>query len=196
VIHPPVDSAFFTPGGPRQDYYVTVSRDVPYKRTDIVVGAFAAMPDRRLVVVGEGPGYSSLRSRATPNVDFCGYLAPEDLRERLRGARAFVFAAIEDFGIAPVEAMACGTPVIALRRGGAAETLAGLETGEPTGVFFEEQTAEAVVLAIRAFEHGASRITAQACRRRAESFSPERFRSEFAALVERRYAAWRAGFPG
>ena len=116
VLYPPVDTDFFVPGGARDDYYIAVSRLVGYKRTDLLVEAFRELPDRRLVVVGDGPEYARLKARAGPNVELCGYLSAEGLRDRLQRARAFLFVAVEDFGIAPVEAMACGTPVIALRR--------------------------------------------------------------------------------
>ena len=190
VIYPPVDTGRFAPGERRGDAYVTVSRLMPYKRVDLLTQAFASMPDRRLVVIGGGHELARFRAAAPPNVEFAGHLPADAMREQLQRARAFVFAAIEDFGIAPVEAMACGTPVIALRRGGAAETVLGLDAPEPTGVFFEEQTAEAVAAAVRKFEAEGQAITADACRRRAQQFSAERFRTEFTAYVERAYAEW------
>ncbi len=193
VIYPPVDVAFFHPseGGTREDYYVAVGRLMHYKRTDLLLETFSRMPQRRLLIVGTGPLLARLRSEAPSNVELVGALSAEALRERLQHARAFIFPVVEDFGIAPVEALACGTPVIALRRGGAAETVLGLEAEAPTGVFFDEQSPEALEAAIQAFEANASRITAQACRRRAEEFSPARFREAFEALVEARYSAWR-----
>jgi glycosyltransferase involved in cell wall biosynthesis len=191
VIYPPVDTEAYRPGERRADHYVTVSRLWTYKRVDLLVEAFRAMPERRLVVIGEGPELRSLRSRAGPNVEFLGHQPAEALQSYVQTARAFLFAAIEDFGIAPVEAMASGTPVIALRRGGAAETVLGLEADAPTGVFFEEQSAPAVVQAIREFEQNEARITPQACRARAEQFSAARFRAEFTGFVEKRYAEWR-----
>jgi glycosyltransferase involved in cell wall biosynthesis len=147
------------------------------------------------VVVGEGPECANLKAEAGANVEFTGRVAPERLREWLQGARAFMFAAVEDFGIAPVEAMACGTPVIALRRGGAAETVAGLSSGAPTGVFFEEQSVAAVVAAVHSFEENAARVTAQACRARAEQFSAARFRAEFMDFVRRKWAEWKRPDP-
>ncbi len=185
VIHPPVDTDFFTPGGTRGEEYVAVSRLFGYKRVDLLLEAFARMPRRRLVIVGDGPMRDRLRAAAPANVEFCAGLPAEALRDLLRRARAFVFPAIEDFGIAPVEALACGTPVVALRRGGAAETVEA-----STGVFFEEQTADALVAAIERFEAGPG-ISPAACRQAAERFSAPRFRSELEAYVRSRYAQWR-----
>jgi len=191
VIYPPVDTDLFQPGTQRGEDYVTVSRLMPYKRVDLLVDAFRSLPDRRLTVIGDGPEYARLKASAPANVELLGRLPQAELQDRVRQARAFLFAAVEDFGIAPVEAMACGTPVIALRRGGAAETVAGLDTDEPTGVFFEEQTAAAVAGAVRSFEQNSQRILAAACRRRAERFAAPRFRSEFTAYVVRQYGQWR-----
>jgi glycosyltransferase involved in cell wall biosynthesis len=192
VIYPPVDVDFYRPASGREDYYVTVSRLMAYKRVDLLVNAFARMPQRRLVVIGEGPEYRGLKARAGANVQFLGRLPATELRSQVQRARAFLFAAIEDFGIAPVEALACGTPVIALRKGGAAETIVGLEGEEPTGVFFDRQSAEAVVQAVSDFEAQSARISEAACRRGAERFSAERFREEFTAYAARRFVEWRA----
>ena len=190
VIYPPVDTEYYVPGGMPGDDYVAVSRLVAYKRVDLLLEAFRGLPDRKLVIVGDGPEYARLKAAAGANVEFTGFLPSEQMRDRLQRARAFLFAAVEDFGIAPVEAMACGTPVIALRRGGAAETVLGLDAAAPTGVFFEEQTAQAITAAVRVFEANTARITAAACRARAEQFSPQRFRSEFMDFVKRKYAEW------
>ena len=190
VIYPPVDTELFRPGAERDDSYVTVSRLMPYKRVDLLVMAFARMPQRRLVVIGDGPGYARLKASAPANVQMAGHLHLEEVRTRVQRARAFLFASDEDFGIAPVEALACGTPVIALRRGGAAETVTGLDSDQPTGVFFEEPSAPAVVAAVDVFESNRHRISAEECRRQSERFSAERFRSEFAALVGRSWVEW------
>jgi glycosyltransferase involved in cell wall biosynthesis len=180
VIYPPVDTGLFTPSGEKEAYYVTVSRLMPYKRVDVLV-------------IGGGPEYASLKAAATANVELAGHLPAQSVVSHLQRARAFLFAAVEDFGIAPIEAMACGTPVIALRRGGGAETVAGPESDEPTGIFFEEQSADAVAAAVEEFENRSPAISAEACRRRALGFSAERFRAEFTAFVERAYADWRSG---
>ena len=184
VIYPPVDTDTFTPEGSREEYYVTASRMVPYKRMDLIVEAFAAMPQRRLVVIGEGPEAPRVRARGAPNVEFLGRQSLEVLRDRLRRARAFLFAAEEDFGIAPLEAQACGTPVLAYGKGGSRETIRPLGQAEPTGLFFEEQTVPAIVDAVQRFEREGSQIDPEACRRNALRFAAPRFRRELMEYVE------------
>ena len=187
VIYPPVDIDSFTPGGSREEYYVTASRMVPYKRIDLIVAAFATMPQRRLVVIGDGPEARRIRSRSAANIEFLGEQPFEILRDRLRRAKAFVFAAEEDFGIAPLEAQACGTPVIAYGKGGALETIRGLGDAAPTGVFFGEQSVSSLVSAVECFEREGGRIDPEACRENAERFGPERFRDEFQTYMSRRW---------
>jgi glycosyltransferase involved in cell wall biosynthesis len=186
VIYPPVDVDFFTPGASSRagQYYVTASRFVPYKRIDLIAAAFSRMPDRKLLVIGEGPDAARVRAAAGPNVELAGRLNREALRDALRGARAFVFAAEEDFGIAPVEAQACGTPVIAFGRGGARETV----IDERTGVFFAEQTVDSLVAAVARFE--TRTFDRDDCRRNAEGFNEARFRLQFATLVEQAWASF------
>lgn len=193
VIYPPVDTEAFSPSpyAGRGEFYLTASRLVPYKRVDLLVEAFASMPTRTLVVIGDGPDARRVRSRSAPNVQLLGQQPYSVLVDQLRRARAFVFAAEEDFGIAPLEAQACGTPVIAFGRGGATETIRGLEQSHPTGVFFEQQTVPAVLTAIQRFEHEAPRITSTACRDNALRFSPDRFRNEFGEFVRSRYERFR-----
>jgi glycosyltransferase involved in cell wall biosynthesis len=183
VIYPPVDVERFTPDGARDDFYVTASRLVPYKRIDLIVEAFAAMPSRHLVVIGDGPELKRIRQRAGPNVRLLGRQPFEVLRDHLRKARAFVFAAEEDFGIAPLEAQACGTPVIAYGKGGVLETLNGLGSPAPTGVFFPEQTTSSIIGAVEQFEREGAKINPLACRENALRFAPERFRRELADVV-------------
>lgn len=190
VIYPPVDIEAFQPGAERADYYLTVARLMSYKRVDLMVEAFRAMPERRLVVIGGGPEQARLRAAAPANVELLGHQPQEAVRRHMQRARAFLFAAIEDFGISPVEAQACGTPVIALARGGVAESVVGLDSDSPTGVLFEEQSAAGIVGAVRVFEANAQRISAQACRKQAERFSAARFRSEFSTFVENEFAQW------
>jgi len=193
VLYPPVDVEAFTPGGARDDVYVTASRMVPYKRIDQIVEAFATMPSRRLIVIGDGPEAGRIRRNATSNVQFLGHQPFEVLRDHLRRSRAFVFAAEEDFGIAPLEAQACGTPVIALAKGGAVETIRGLEQAEPTGVFFPEPTARDIQEAIVVFERDQARISPVACRTNALRFRPERFRQELRDLVAENWERFSQG---
>jgi len=184
VIYPPVDVKKFTCCEKKEDYYFTASRMVPYKRIDLIVEAFTAMPERKLVVIGDGPDYQKIRSKAGANVVLLGYQPFEVLRDHLQKARAFVFAAEEDFGIAPLEAQACGTPVIAYKKGGAVETIQGLEASQPTGVFFTEQTSASLKNAVHTFEKNAAIISYKNCRENATRFSSERFRREFEDFVK------------
>ncbi len=184
VIHPPVDLDRFQLCEQKEDYYLTASRLVPYKQVGLIVEAFRQMPNRKLVVVGDGPEMAHVRKAAAANVQVLGYQPIPELVRLMQAARAFVFAAQEDFGITPVEAQACGTPVIALGRGGAMETVLGLDDPRPTGVFFSEQTAEAIIQAVAQFERQEKQISAPACRDNAERFGVERFRQEFSAFVD------------
>lgn len=187
IIYPPVDADSFVPDGGREDFYLTASRLVPYKRVDLIVEAFSAMPQRRLVVIGDGPEHRKIRFRASSNVTLLGHQPTDVLRGYMQRARAFVFAAEEDFGIAPLEAQACGTPVLAYDRGGVCETIHGLDAGHPTGVLFSEQTVGSLANAVQDFEAQSHRISPLACRQNALRFSRERFLEQFSRLVQ---AAW------
>lgn len=186
VLHPPVDLDRFPLELEKEDYYVTASRLVPYKRVDLIVKAFARMPHRKLVVIGDGPERSRVDQAAKghSNIEVLGYQPDDKLRNYIAKAKAFVFAAIEDFGIAPVEAQACGTPVIALGKGGALETVRPLGSDEPTGVYFFEQTEASLIAAVEKFEGQAHSITPLHCRKNAEKFATERFRDQLVDLVE------------
>ncbi len=183
VVYPPVDVDGFLPGAAKEDFYLTASRMVPYKKLDLIVAAFAAMPGKRLIVIGDGPDAVKIRHLAGSNVTLLGYQPAEVLKDYMQRARAFVFAAEEDFGITPVEAQACGTPVIAYGKGGALETVKGLDDERPTGVFFAEQTVDSLVQAVKQFEDNERLLVGEHCRENALRFSPERFRGEFAAQV-------------
>ncbi len=189
VIHPPVDVERFKLRSDKEDFYLAASRMVPYKKMPLIVEAFAQMPQRRLVVIGDGPEFERARAVAGPNVELRGYLGNEALVDHLQRARAFVFAAEEDFGILPVEAQACGTPVIAFGKGGALETVVGEPGPAQSGVFFREQSVAAIRQAVEDFEALAQPPSPQACRRQAERFSAEVFRRRLGVCVD---AAWQA----
>lgn len=187
VIYPPVDvDRFAKVGHGQRDGYVTVSRLVAYKRIDVLVEAFRAMPQRRLLVIGNGPEARLLARDVPRNVTFAGRLDHEQTARAIGEARGFVFAALEDFGIATVEAQAAGTPVIAYRMGGSSETVNDIGSPRPTGVLFDEQSPDAVTDAIARFERAA--IRADACRANAARFATSRFRSELAAYLEALFA--------
>lgn len=193
VIHPPVDTDFFVPdAGGARDYYFAASRFVPYKRMDLIAAAFAALADRRLVIAGDGPEAAHVRAAAGPNVELAGHVTQARMRDLLRCARAFVFAAEEDFGILPVEAQACGTPVIAFGRGGVRETVRVAPDPRPTGLFFDAQAPQAIADAVRRFEAQEPGIDPAACRDNAVAFSAPRFADELTAFVseaQRRFVA-------
>jgi glycosyltransferase involved in cell wall biosynthesis len=183
VIYPPVDEPPPTVARPRGNAYVTVSQLVPYKRVDLLVEAFRMLPDRELRVIGEGPERARIEARAPRNVRFLGRVASDERDRVVADARAFVFAAQEDFGIAPLEAQALGVPVIAYAGGAATETIRNLDTDTPTGVLFDAQSAPAIVDAVRRFEQHEARIAPDACRENARRFAPERFRRELSEYV-------------
>jgi glycosyltransferase involved in cell wall biosynthesis len=187
VLHPPVRIEDFTFTTDKAGYYFTCSRLVQYKRIDLLVDAFLSRPRSELVVAGDGPELPSLRERArhASNIRFLGRRTDGEIRELLRNARAFVFAANEDFGIAPIEAQACGTPVIAFGRGGALETVRGLGTEQPTGCFFDQQAPASILEAIERFENLAIPIDPEDCRANATRFRSERFREQFHSIVSR-----------
>jgi glycosyltransferase involved in cell wall biosynthesis len=178
VIYPPVNTHLFQIDPKREDYYFTCSRLVAYKQVDLIVKAFSLMPNRQLMVVGDGPEMKKIRSITTPNIQLLGHLSDEQMRTLLQRARAFVFAAEEDFGIAPVEAQAAGLPVIAYGKGGTLETV----VEGKTGVFFHQQTPTSLCEGIRKFEK--MDFDPDEMRTHAHSFSKIRFQREFQAYVE------------
>ncbi|HDR9254629.1 TPA: glycosyltransferase [Burkholderia vietnamiensis] len=185
VIFPPVDVDGFSLNDVKDDFYLTASRMVPYKKIDLIVEAFSRTPERKLVVIGDGPEMQKIRAKAGPNVEIMGYQPFAVLHDRMRRAKAFVFAAEEDFGISVVEAQACGTPVIAYGKGGALETvLKPTSHAHPTGLFFDEQTPHAIVAAVDEFERAPQRFAPRACRANAERFSADTFRQRFLDYVE------------
>lgn len=185
VIHPPVNLEAFTICHDKDDYYFVVSRQVPYKRIDLIAEAFARMPERKLIIVGDGPEHARVVEAANgaPNITLRGHVGHAELRDLLQHARALVVAAEEDFGISTVEAQACGTPVISFGRGGALDIIVTQSQGAPTGVLFENQTPESLIAAVERFETIAPTILPSACRNNALRFSSEKFRLRFLNLV-------------
>lgn len=193
VLYPPVRTSSFRMQPLKEDFYVTVSRLVSYKRIDLIVKAFRTMPQRKLVVIGSGPELESIRYQAPPNVELLGWQADDVVQDYLGRAKGFLFAAHEDFGISPLEAQACGTPVIAYGVGGSCETVRNLDgRPKPTGLLFREQTAASIAQAVQAFEDAGPVFDPHACREWAETFSEERFLREFSGIVERAWELWRS----
>jgi glycosyltransferase involved in cell wall biosynthesis len=180
VVHPPVEIDRFRADRPREDFYLTVSRFVPYKRLDLIVEAFSRM-GKPLVVIGDGPERERMSRHAGPSVRLLGAQSDEVVQDFMERCRAFVFAADEDFGIVTVEAQAAGAPVIAYGRGGSIETV----LPGRTGVFFEEQTVDALVATVGAFEERPPRYSAELIRDTTRRFSRTRFQEEFLMMVER-----------
>lgn len=184
TIHPNIDISNFELCNDKQEYYLASSRLVAYKKIDTIIEAFNQMPEKKLIVIGGGPNLEAYRKLAKYNVTMMGYQPFDVLKEKMQHAKAFVFAADEDFGMIPIEAQSCGTPVIAYGHGGSLETV----NGGKTGLFFNEQTPEAIVEAVNKFESMGSQPFAPAdCRQWAEGFSEERFKREIKEFVEEKY---------
>lgn len=184
TIHPNIDISNFELCNDKQEYYLASSRLVAYKKIDTIIEAFNQMPDKKLVVIGGGPNLEAYRKLAKDNVTVMGYQPFDVLKDKMQHAKAFVFAADEDFGMIPIEAQSCGTPVIAYGHGGSLETV----NGGKTGLFFNDQTPEAIVEAVNKFESMGSQPFAPAdCRQWAEGFSEERFKKEIKEFVEEKY---------
>lgn len=179
VIYPPVNTNNFTLQVKKDDFFLTSSRLVSYKKIDVIVKAFANRPADKLIVIGEGPDFAKLKKLATSNVSLLGYQKFEILKDYMQRAKAFIFAADEDFGITAVEAQACGTPVIAFKKGGSLETL----IENKTGIFFTEQTAPSIQQALDKFEQMKEVFIASDIRLHAEKFSEERFRKQIETFV-------------
>jgi glycosyltransferase involved in cell wall biosynthesis len=189
VVHPPVDVDRFGLETEKEDHYLAVSRFVPYKHTETIVDAFIGMPDKRLTVIGDGPGLKAAKARATANITLLPPQPFEVLEREMRRAKAFIFAPEEDFGITPVEAQAAGTPVIAFGAGGVLETVRPLGQPKATGLFFQAQTAEAIRHAVTRFEDNSDSFDAQNCRENALRFATSHFQERYARIVSE---AWEA----
>ncbi len=194
VIYPPVEVDKFSFVETKDDFYLTASRLVPYKRVDLIVEAFSKMPDKRLVVIGDGPDMEKVKAKASRNVQILGFQDFSVLRDHMQRARAFVFAAEEDFGITPVEAQACGTPVIAFGKGGALESVVGAGA-KPTGLFFNEQSVDAICEAVNKFEALPVGIVPSDCRENAERFSQLNFAKKMKSYVDAELSKFEAVLP-
>ncbi|MCX8105752.1 MAG: glycosyltransferase [Ignavibacterium album] len=180
VIYPPVDVDKFSCVEQKDDYYFVASRLVPYKKIDLIVEAFAQMPDKRLIIAGTGPELNKLKNNFLINVEFVGYQDEKALKELMQKAKAFVFSAEEDFGIVVVEAMACGTPVIALNKGGTAETV----IDGKTGILFEEQTVEDIKDAVKRFEKIENQFNHKEIAEHTKKFSRQIFEEKMKNYVD------------
>ena len=182
VINPPVNIARFQIQTKKEDFYLAASRQVPYKRIDLIVEAFKQCPDKQLIVIGDGPEHKKIKALAGANVQILGFQSDAVLVDYMRRAKAFLFAAQEDFGILPVEAQACGTPVIAYSRGGARETV----IDKRTGLLFDEQTVPSLLDAIERFERLKDQFNANEIRQHATSFSEEHFKQNFKVFIDQK----------
>jgi glycosyltransferase involved in cell wall biosynthesis len=214
VIYPPVQTARFRIAVRTDDYYLLAGAFAPYKRLDLAVAALNRL-GRRVVIVGDGQEGRRLRRMAGPTIEFLGWRPDDEVAALLARCRALIFPGEEDFGILPVEAMACGRPVIAYGKGGITETVIPLNSfefrvsssalreslnpkpetrnpkpGPPTGVFFYEQTVEALIGAVKLYEREADRFDPEALRAHALTFDRSIFEKRMAAYVAERYDLW------
>jgi glycosyltransferase involved in cell wall biosynthesis len=186
VIYPPVDTDAFKLKEKKEDFYLAASRLVSYKKIDLIVKSFVKNK-KKLVVIGDGPEMQNIMNLAKSNISVLGYQDNHTLIDHMQRAKAFVFAAEEDFGIIPVEAQACGTPVICLSKGGTKETVIdGL-----TGIHFDNQTEEDVINAINKFEVNYANFDPVVIRNHALQFGSERFEREIKEFVEKKYNNFR-----
>ncbi|MCD8487087.1 MAG: glycosyltransferase [Desertifilum sp.] len=185
VIYPPVNLDRFPLHPEKQDFYLTVSRLVSYKQIEVIVEAFNQL-GQDLVIIGSGPDFSRLQQLAKPNIKLLGSQPNAVVEEYMAKAKGFVYAACEDFGIALVEAQACGTPIIAYGGGGALETVKDIYRfpQEGTGLFFGKQTPQDLVEAVKRFEQVQNQFNPQKVRSHAERFSPQAFRQRYRAFIE------------
>jgi len=180
VINPPVDIDKFELSEHKKDYYLTASRFVPYKRIDIIAEAFSGMPEKKLIIIGDGPDEHKVRTKAGSNIEFVGFQSGEKLKDYMKNAKAFVYAAEEDFGITIIEAMACGTPVIALNKGGTAETVIdGIN-----GIHFNEQSADSIKIAVERFENMKNKFNYSSIANYSKQFDRKVFEEKIRTFID------------
>ncbi|MBN1637782.1 MAG: glycosyltransferase [Ignavibacteriales bacterium] len=182
VIHPPVDVESFPCDTKKDNYYLAVSRFVPYKKMDVIIEAFNKMPDKKLVVIGDGQDFKKAKSIAKKNIELLGYVKHKELHKYMKHAKAFIFAAEEDFGIVLVEAQACGTPVIAYGIGGACDSV----IDKKTGLFFFEQTPDSIIEAILSFEKIENKFHPEKISKHAQKFSRENFEKKIKKFIDKK----------
>ena len=183
VIYPPVDTDLFPVEDFKDEYYLTAARFVPYKRVDLIAEAFSNMPDKKLIIIGDGPEEQKIKSKSRKNVELVGYQKTEDLKKYLQKAKAFVFAAEEDFGISVIEAMSCGTPVIAFSKGGTGETVIDGQTG----ILFDEQNAASIISAVKRFVSEIDSFDPAKLNQYAKQFDRKIFEQNILNFVEEKY---------
>jgi glycosyltransferase involved in cell wall biosynthesis len=181
VIYPPVDLSMFKLYEQKQNYYIAVGRIEPYKRFDLVIKAFNNMPEKKLKIVGDGSQLKELKKIAGSNIEFLGFLESDKVYENIKKAKGFIHAGIEDFGIAPIEAQACGTPVIAYGFGGVLETV----INHKTGIFFNENNSLNLINSIKEFEK--INFDYKEVRKNALKFSKDRFENEIKKFVDEKH---------
>jgi glycosyltransferase involved in cell wall biosynthesis len=183
VIYPPIKTDLFTPCHQKEDFYLAASRMVPYKKMDLIIDAFAELPDKKLIVIGDGPDLAKVTAKATSNITLLGYQPTHVLIDHMQRANALIFAAEEDFGIVPLEAQACGTPVIAFGKGGALETIRSPLQTDPTGLFFSQQSVANIHHAIKQFEASREQFTSENCVINAARFGSDLFRQNIKQYI-------------
>jgi glycosyltransferase involved in cell wall biosynthesis len=181
VIYPPVNTQYFELQKEKEDYYFTASRLVSNKNIDVIIKAFNEMPSKKLIIAGDGIEAPRLKKLANINIEFVGHVTNEELKTYLKNARAFIFASIEDFGIAPVEAQSCGTPVICLNKGGCRETV----IKNITGIYFEQLTPKHIIESIQRFE--TMDFEAERIRENALRFSNKVFETNMKNFIEAKF---------
>jgi len=180
VIYPPVDVHLFECRSDKENFYLTASRMVSYKRIDVIVDAFSAMPDKKLVVIGDGPEMKKIKSKACKNVEILGYQSFDSLKSYMQKTKAFIFAAEEDFGIIAIEVMACGTPVIAFNKGGVSETV----SDNNTGILFNHQLPQSVKEAVLKFESIQDKFDPSIIRAHSQQFSRNIFEEKIKQFID------------